>query len=75
MSEGSPVDIDVPKADYADLKAPLNVLSRSVATLLAMPGGLEVPNRSMIWRSFEPLHMAKLPGAMGDTGADPTTLR
>jgi hypothetical protein len=75
MSEGSPVDIDVPKADYADLKTPLKVLSRSVTTLLAMPSGLPMRNRSMIWKSFEPLHMAKLTGAMGDTGADPTTLR
>jgi hypothetical protein len=70
MSEGSPVDIDVPKADYADLKTPLKVLSRSVTTLLAMPSGLPMRNRSMIWKSFE-----KLPGAMGDTGADPTTFR
>jgi hypothetical protein len=82
MSEDSPVDIDVPEVDYADLKAPLDVLSRSITILLGHAERIEdtesIDDLEVIRtaaRGIDHSIVAELPGAMEDTEADPATLR
>ena len=82
MSGDSPVDIDEPLVDYADLRGPLDVLSKSIDTLLSHAERVDdaesIDDLGVIQdaaRSIDHAIATELPDAMKTAETDSATLR
>ena len=82
MSEESPVGIDEPKTDHGDLKGPLDVLVKSISTLIGHAERLDdaesIDDLGVIHAAARDVDHAietELPEAMISADADPATLR